>query len=1301
MPEQKKEIDMQLKETIVEQAMPPVILVDSNKQLAALSPISETHTVGPSERDDLPPLPKISWGLLTLFASILCFCLIPSEAGALPQNFRLITSAAFLSGIITYLMHVLWFSTSLKQLVKHTEPLVPEITAGKTWRNSLLSLLPLAWPLLLFTYIGNVLFLSAFPLANALPSLVGVSLLYFVSTMLYWPHKLKGLCDANQQKSFPSRLVALVFSGFYTVSYIWYWREALKASSRKADESRTLKVSKRIKSADRMVIRYRPFIAIERWFQHRKKSTNKMEGYKNAAIAITADAVLIFLLFLFHNDIYSFIAQLLMPGTVGSAAGPGNGAFGSFIISNQTFLGLSALGTAMASSLAALYVLKQPTHFEFTAIGFKAFRWIGDRKVVRMQADWSDLSSIQLVRSSDKTEANAGALAFNLKSGDSVKVSLGAIDSVEDRETVLEAIERWAPTVSRQAEVVQALQPPVDHSYTELWLQALSAPPQRDRLKPLTENLVVGDDRYRVKGALGVGGQGAAYEAIDQVSEDTVVLKEFLLPIYVDMSVRKDVLESFESEARILKHLQHDQVVKLRDFFVEDHRAYLVLEHIDGQSLREKVSKDGALSQTEAIGLAEQMCSILTYLHSQQPPVVHRDFTPENLILRHDGVLKLIDFNVARQVESNATGSVVGKPAYLPPEQFRGQPVSQSDIYGMGATLHFLLTGKEPEPISPSHPAKTNTAVSAQLDKIVARATAINLKDRYQNAEELAGDLKALAHDAEPLLLVGNHDNSSDDKPSDDDPPDSDDSDDDSNSGGFAATGDTADKSQSANQDSRTDSAFYAASGLQASGRVSPNKIAFADEMQERPFVIKEVGDEKITLITEQTLLTAPAEINSSAPLPISAPDAPSNLHSAHSDLQSAPSNQQSAIPIGQKGSSRTPALSGQALSRSPVSAPPKAPPPRNFALIENKFSKLTRPLALLAAIISWLVVFFSVAWNISPQSASWLDPQAALHSHGHAAVVNFIRGNSTRALAECNAFLAMNPNDVVTQFGRAYIYNFRFPELSKKKAAELALPSYEKAASLAPDDYLINGFYGNALFQDGQYARSRELLKKVLSMRSTRFFTDDLEHIVLLKPAFNETVNHLIGNTYLYELNPEKALPYYESSSPNRPFLHDEYAHIMMTHELLHNPEQASRAAAHLVYFYRYDGPTIAQMHHDAIKRIVELGNINHAEINKETVSTLYDAMALSGLAHYAESNAILDKWIVTLPDYVDLYIFRAYNDFHLGQNRTALKNINKALSLRADAYALNLKARIESQIASPKKIVDDYWNYSYKVNP
>jgi serine/threonine protein kinase/Tfp pilus assembly protein PilF len=701
---------------------------------------AETADESNSTPQPLPPLPKLKMGMLTAIISICAFLLIPSEITSRHGDFNPLTSASFITAIVFYVLHLVWFYISQKQLIKHTVPHLPECASAAGSRTVLLSLLPLAWISLVGYFFSQLLYLSAYPVIQMLPWLLLISAIYFTEALNYWPSKLKKLCSDQQKKSFPNKFVGVFLGGFMTVPFIWYWLKAVKAVN-KTDTATAFKLQTRVVDRDKMVIRYRPFIAIERWFKHRHKTTSKKERYINAAIAITINLALLQLFCMSFPDLAGALGKLLNPLFTPPASSGTTAAGNTFTISNQTFLALIGALSATIVAMVIRFVLKQPTNYEFTPLGFRSFRWLGEKKKEGEIIPWNSLTSIELNSKNQKGQTTASELQFNRDNGDPIKLSMGAVESVEDREIILDAIERWAPGVSRSAALVQALQPPVDHSYTEMWLQALSAPPQRDRLKPLTEDIVLNDGRYRVKRSLGVGGQGAAYSAYDQASGDTVVLKEFLLPIYVDISIRKDVLESFESEARILKHLNHDQVVKLKDFFVEDHRAYLVLEHIDGKSLREVVAKEGPLPEERVRDLTRQMCTILNYLHSQEPQVVHRDFTPENLILRNDGVLKLIDFNVARQVESNATGSVVGKPAYLPPEQFRGQPVSQSDIYGMGATLSFLLTGKEPEPISVSHPREENSQVSIAMDKIVAKATAINLKDRYANCHQIIQDL--------------------------------------------------------------------------------------------------------------------------------------------------------------------------------------------------------------------------------------------------------------------------------------------------------------------------------------------------------------------------------------------------------------------------------------------------------------------------------------------------------------------------------------------------------------------------------
>lgn len=409
----------------------------------------------------------------------------------------------------------------------------------------------------------------------------------------------------------------------------------------------------------------------------------------------------------------------------------------------QNFLTCLGLGAVFLCCGGLFFLYIQPTHVGFDKTGWRFF-WLRKQSFLKHSQyfRWDDIAKISMESAKNKAATMDQRLCFEMKWGRVHKLKLGAIDSIEDREKIIDCIKRWAPTVSRDAAVIQALQPPADHSYTEIWMQALSAPPKRERLKPLSKGTALKKGAYKIVDLIGTGGQGQAYLAeVSGIAQDRVVLKEFILPVFVDMKVRKTALEQFENEARILRQLDHNQIVKLMDFFVEDHRAYLVLEHIKGTSLQELVKGKGKMSEPQVRKLALQMCGMLKYLHSLSPPVVHRDFTPDNLILNVDGTLKLIDFNVAKQVvESGTSGTVVGKHAYLPPEQFRGMPERASDIYSMGATLHFLLTGSDPEPISVSHPAMTAN-VSHQLNSLVEKATALDLKKRYRTIEELEADL--------------------------------------------------------------------------------------------------------------------------------------------------------------------------------------------------------------------------------------------------------------------------------------------------------------------------------------------------------------------------------------------------------------------------------------------------------------------------------------------------------------------------------------------------------------------------------
>ncbi len=291
--------------------------------------------------------------------------------------------------------------------------------------------------------------------------------------------------------------------------------------------------------------------------------------------------------------------------------------------------------------------------------------------------------------------------------------------------------------------LIDRLCPRTESSFTSLWLTSLTK--ERVRTEPLDPDDIIGDGRYKVIKQIGAGGKGIAYQALclegGSEAAELVVLKEFIIPSHAGQSAQAKALESVHRECEMLQNINHPYVVKMKDNFIEDHRFYLVLEHAEGESLRKLVNENGPLSNLETMELAVQLLGILAHLHTMSPPVIHRDFTPENIIIAEDGTPKLIDFNVARQSESTATRTVVGKHSYLPPEQFRGKASPQSDIYALGASLFFALTGEDPEPISASRPRAKSLSVANKLDDVIFRATQLSTDDRYKSADEMKEDL--------------------------------------------------------------------------------------------------------------------------------------------------------------------------------------------------------------------------------------------------------------------------------------------------------------------------------------------------------------------------------------------------------------------------------------------------------------------------------------------------------------------------------------------------------------------------------
>jgi tRNA A-37 threonylcarbamoyl transferase component Bud32 len=274
--------------------------------------------------------------------------------------------------------------------------------------------------------------------------------------------------------------------------------------------------------------------------------------------------------------------------------------------------------------------------------------------------------------------------------------------------------------------------------------------------------------KYQISRTLGRGAMGVVYEGFDPIIARRVAVKTVRLD-RVDESEGAEDLLRFKREAQAAGRLTHPNIVGVYDYGETDTLAYIVMEFVEGDTLRAMLDRGERFTPDAAVTMMQSLLAGIAYSHDHG--VIHRDIKPANVMITRDGRVKLADFGVARIESSSLTqaGTMIGTPSYMSPEQFMGQTIdARTDIYSAGVLLYQLLTGEKPFEGSvtsvmhkvlntePPMPSALSVSVPATLDAVVQRAMAKRPEDRFATARDFATALRAVdeADDADATKIT-------------------------------------------------------------------------------------------------------------------------------------------------------------------------------------------------------------------------------------------------------------------------------------------------------------------------------------------------------------------------------------------------------------------------------------------------------------------------------------------------------------------------------------------------------------------
>jgi len=261
-------------------------------------------------------------------------------------------------------------------------------------------------------------------------------------------------------------------------------------------------------------------------------------------------------------------------------------------------------------------------------------------------------------------------------------------------------------------------------------------------------------DKYELIEKVGQGGMAVVYRGLDRSLKREVAVKV----LHQHLADHPEARNRFEREAQAVAKLRHENILEIFDYSgVDSDESYIVTEFIDGQTLKEFVSKRAIAYPETAAMIAAQVCRALAHAHGLG--ILHRDIKPENIMIRSDGVLKLMDFGIAQMLDTDRltmTGQLLGSPAYMSPEHVEGKPLDvRTDVFSVGILLYQLTTGELPFKGRNPHeilkriaeceyaePRTLNPKIGKQLTRIIKRAMAREKEDRYASVNQMLSDLE-------------------------------------------------------------------------------------------------------------------------------------------------------------------------------------------------------------------------------------------------------------------------------------------------------------------------------------------------------------------------------------------------------------------------------------------------------------------------------------------------------------------------------------------------------------------------------